>query len=97
MSYQYFARAMLCSRRLWAGLIIQFCFLAYGPMKGGSRQLGALIDAVIDRHAAASDLRAEVHRSGRSIYQLLEDVLSELGDETSILSRNRHVQTRFPW
>ncbi len=63
--------------------------------EGGQSAAGALIDAVIDRHAAASDLRAEAHRSGRSIYQLLEDVLSELGDETSILSRNRHVQPDF--
>ncbi len=63
--------------------------------EGGQSAAGALIDAVIARHAASRDLQMEAERGQRSIYSLLEARLSALGEETALLTRHRHVQPDF--
>jgi ribulose kinase len=63
--------------------------------EGGQSAAGALIDAVIARHAASGELRLDAEKNRQSIYALLEERLGSLGEETAFLTRNRHVQPDF--
>jgi FGGY-family pentulose kinase len=63
--------------------------------EGGQSAAGALIDAVIARHAASRELRLEAEKNRQSIHALLETRLAAQGGETAFLTRNRHVQPDF--
>lgn len=64
-------------------------------LEGGQSAAGALIDAVIARHAQADLLRKRAEEKGTSIYAEMEAILAEMGDETAVLTANRHVQPDF--
>ncbi len=64
--------------------------------EGGQSAAGALIDAVIARHASARELTEEARAAGKTIYQRLEEILNEAGgDESAFLTRHRHIQPDF--
>ncbi len=64
--------------------------------EGGQSATGALIDHVIFSHARADELQKEADSKNITIYQLLEDILSEIAQKKKVrfdaeLSRDRHV------
>jgi FGGY-family pentulose kinase len=68
--------------------------------EGGQTATGALIDHVIFTHAAAPELRNEARRSGRSVYELLNERVDALAkteglDHSAWLTRDLHVQPDF--
>lgn len=64
-------------------------------LEGGQSAAGALIDAVIDRHSASAGLRDRAAKEGRSIYELMGDLLDAQDGESAFLTANRHVQPDF--
>ncbi|SFD13316.1 FGGY-family carbohydrate kinase [Tropicimonas isoalkanivorans] len=67
----------------------------YWALEGGQSAAGALIDAVIARHAAAAPLEAEAKGQGKRITDLLDARLTTLAEETATLTADRHVQPDF--
>jgi len=63
--------------------------------EGGQSAAGALIDAVIARHGAAHDLAVEAEARKIPIYDILEETLSAMAEETAMLTKDRHVQPDF--
>lgn len=63
--------------------------------EGGQSAAGALLDAVIARHSAAGDLRAQAKKEAVRITDLLDTRLAAMGAETATLTRDRHVQPDF--
>lgn len=68
--------------------------------EGGQSATGALVDHVIFSHAAAAPLRAEARRSGRTVYELLNERLERLAKAEGVahpaaLTRSLHVQPDF--
>lgn len=72
--------------------------------EGGQSATGALVDHVIFSHAAAADLKTEAQKQGRSIYELLNERLSNLATAAqeageiahpAELTRDLHVQPDF--
>lgn len=63
--------------------------------EGGQSAAGALIDAVLDRHAAAADLRREAAAGSSTIFALLEEHLAAMAEETATLTARRHVLPDF--
>lgn len=68
--------------------------------EGGQSATGALIDHVIFTHAAAPQLRAEAKRTGRTVYELLNERLGALAKTEKVahparLTRDLHVQPDF--
>jgi len=68
--------------------------------EGGQSATGALIDHVIFAHAAAAPLQAEAKRTGRTIYELLNDRLAALAKaekapHPAALTAALHVQPDF--
>ncbi|MDB6094247.1 MAG: ribulokinase [Verrucomicrobia bacterium] len=68
--------------------------------EGGQSATGALIDHVIFSHAAAGPLAAVAKKSGRTIYELLNDRLDALVKSTGAkfpgeLTRHLHIQPDF--
>lgn len=61
--------------------------------EGGQSAAGALLDHVIARHAAAAELAANF--PGRRPADVLHERLSSLAEESSFLTRHRHVQPDF--
>lgn len=61
--------------------------------EGGQSAAGALIDAVIARHAASFDLAAK--HPDKRLADLLNAHLETMGDESATLTRHRHVQPDF--
>lgn len=61
--------------------------------EGGQSAAGALIDAVIARHAVSVKLAAE--NPGKRIADLLDAHLAKMAEETATLTRHRHVQPDF--
>ncbi len=62
--------------------------------EGGQSATGALIDHVIHSHARAAEVKAEAEKSGRSIYQVLNDRLDTLARSAAFpaeLTRDLHV------
>lgn len=64
-------------------------------LEGGQSAAGALIDAVVARHSASSELAARAEAEDRPIYAVLDDVLDSTGTETTMLTEGRHVQPDF--
>ncbi|PRY22168.1 FGGY-family pentulose kinase [Aliiruegeria haliotis] len=64
-------------------------------LEGGQSAAGALIDAVIARHSASAELHERAKSSGRSIHRILQELLEEMGQETTVLTTERHVQPDF--
>lgn len=67
----------------------------YWALEGGQSAAGALIDAVIARHAAAVPLAAEARAQGSLLTDLLDDRLAAMAQETATLTTHRHVQPDF--
>jgi len=63
--------------------------------EGGQSAAGALIDAVLARHAAFAGVQAEANASGMRPTDLLDARLAALAPETATLARGRHVQPDF--
>lgn len=68
--------------------------------EGGQSATGALIDHVIHSHAKAAELQAEAGKSGRTIYELLNERLELLAKANNIrrpaeLTREIHIQPDF--
>ncbi len=63
--------------------------------EGGQSAAGALIDAVLARHAATAELRREAGAGGTTIFALLERRLEEMAGETATLTARRHVLPDF--
>jgi len=68
--------------------------------EGGQSATGALIDHVIFSHAAAAPLAAQAKKSGRTIYELLNDRLAALAKSPGVafpaeLTRDLHIQPDF--
>ena len=63
--------------------------------EGGQSAAGALIDAVLARHAAFAGVRAEAEARGLRPTDLLDAHLSAMAPETATLTRGRHVQPDF--
>ncbi len=68
--------------------------------EGGQSATGALIDHVIFAHAAAAPLQAAARRTGRTIYELLNDRLAALARAEKVthpaaLTHSLHVQPDF--
>ncbi len=64
-------------------------------LEGGQSAAGALIDAVIARHAAARELQEKARAQGRRVSDLLDDLLAAMGSETATLTGARHIQPDF--
>ena len=64
----------------------------YWANEGGQSAAGALLDAVIARHAASVDLKG---KDGLRPAEALEAHLKTMGAETAFLGRQRHVQPDF--
>lgn len=63
--------------------------------EGGQSAAGALIDAVLQRHAATAELRSKAEAGGATIFALLEHRLEEMAGETATLTARRHVLPDF--
>ena len=63
--------------------------------EGGQSAAGALIDAVLARHAAFAGVQAEAEAKGMRPTDLLDARLAEMAAETATLARGRHVQPDF--
>lgn len=66
--------------------------------EGGQSATGALIDHVIDSHTHGAALREEAGRSGKSVYQLLNERLEAMAAGTAFpaaLTRDLHVLPYF--
>ena len=63
--------------------------------EGGQSAAGALIDAVIGRHAAINQVRKDAQQNKMSVYQVLDDILSQCGKESAFLTIGRHIQPDF--
>ena len=66
--------------------------------EAGQSSAGALIDRIIDGHSAAPDLRAKAKTAGKSIFELLDDLLIEMAgseNSTHLLGTKLHVQPDF--
>ena len=68
--------------------------------EGGQSATGALIDHVIFSHAAAAPLAAQAKKSGRTIYELLNNRLDALAKTHGVsfpgeLTRDLHIQPDF--
>lgn len=61
--------------------------------EGGQSAAGALIDAVIARHAVSAELIAQ--NPDKRLADVLSAHLAQMGDETATLTRHRHVQPDF--
>lgn len=64
----------------------------YWANEGGQSAAGALLDAVIARHAASAQLQG---KDGLRPAEALEAHLAAMGTETALLGRQRHVQPDF--
>lgn len=64
-------------------------------LEGGQSAAGALIDAVIARHAASVPLAARAQAEGRRNAALLDDHLAIMATEIATLAASRHVQPDF--
>jgi len=64
-------------------------------LEGGQSVAGALIDTVINRHSASTQLREKAQKTGQSIYACLEAILAEMAEETAFLTVDRHIQPDF--
>ena len=64
-------------------------------LEGGQSAAGALLDAVIARHAAAVPLQARARATGQRLSDLIEAHLATMAPETATLTRDRHVQPDF--
>jgi FGGY-family pentulose kinase len=67
----------------------------FWALEGGQSAAGALLDAIIDRHSASGDLTTIAHSQGQRVSDLLDDILTGMGDETTFLTDKRHVQPDF--
>jgi FGGY-family pentulose kinase len=68
--------------------------------EGGQSATGALIDHIIFSHTAAASVQATARRTGRTIYELLNDRLAALGQAEkapypAALTHSLHVQPDF--
>jgi FGGY-family pentulose kinase len=63
--------------------------------EGGQSAAGALIDAVLSRHAALAEVEAEARAKGLRPTDLLDARLAAMAFETATLTRTRHVQPDF--
>lgn len=66
--------------------------------EGGQSATGALIDHVIETHAAAATLQAQADSEGRTVYEVLNDLLAQLASEAAFpaqLTRSLHVLPYF--
>jgi len=64
-------------------------------LEGGQSAAGALMDAVVARHAASLPLAAQAKAEGRRVSALIEAHLAEMAAETATLTATRHVQPDF--
>lgn len=66
--------------------------------EGGQSATGSLIDHVIFSHARANELSTRAGDAGRTVYELLNEILDELsgnGDHPARLTRDLHVLPYF--
>merc|ERR1711860_301629 len=70
-------------------------------LEGGITAVGSLIDHVINTHASIGELRKRSEETGKSVYQILEEILTremmpreKVGD-ISMLTRDLHVRPDF--
>lgn len=66
--------------------------------EAGQSSAGALIDRVIDGHSAASGLRTKAAAAGKSIFEMLDDLLVDMAGSmgaTHFLGTELHVQPDF--
>ncbi len=66
--------------------------------EGGQSATGALIDHIIASHPGARNARREGRRSGRTVYQVLNDRLDQLAEKTDFpaqLTKDLHVLPYF--
>ncbi|MBW6506554.1 MAG: FGGY-family carbohydrate kinase [Rhodobacteraceae bacterium] len=63
--------------------------------EGGQSAAGALIDAVLARHAAFAGVQAEASKEGLRPTDVLDARLAALAPETATLTRGRHLQPDF--
>jgi FGGY-family pentulose kinase len=61
-------------------------------LEGGQSAAGALLDAVIARHAASVPLVARAEAEGQRVSALIEAHLAGMAAETATLTHDRHVQ-----
>ncbi|SOC04220.1 FGGY-family pentulose kinase [Rhodobacter sp. JA431] len=64
-------------------------------LEGGQSAAGALMDAVIARHAAAVPLAERAKAEGKRVAALIEEHLASMTEETATLTATRHVQPDF--
>lgn len=64
-------------------------------LEGGQSAAGALMDAVIARHAASGPLAARAEAAGTRLSALIEAHLAAMAPETATLTATRHVQPDF--
>ncbi|MBZ4021720.1 ribulokinase [Rhodobacter sp. TJ_12] len=64
-------------------------------LEGGQSAAGALMDAVIARHAAAIPLAERAQAEGKRVAALIEAHLASMAEETATLTATRHVQPDF--
>ncbi|WP_010142237.1 FGGY-family carbohydrate kinase [Oceanicola sp. S124] len=67
----------------------------FWALEGGQSAAGALMDAVIARHAASVPLAEKAARRGTRVATLIEEHLAGMGEETALLTRDRHIQPDF--
>lgn len=67
----------------------------YWALEGGQSAAGALIDAVISRHSAATALAEHAKSNGQRVTDVLDAELAKMGPDTHLLSTQRHVQPDF--
>ncbi len=67
----------------------------YWALEGGQSAAGALIDAVISRHSAATALAERAKSNGQRVTDVLDAELAKMGPDTHLLSAHRHVQPDF--
>jgi FGGY-family pentulose kinase len=65
----------------------------YWANEGGQSAAGALLDAVIARHAAATKLAEKA--GGKRLAEALDAHLEAMAEESAFLTRHRHVQPDF--
>lgn len=66
--------------------------------EGGQSATGALVDHVIFSHSCAADLKAESKKTGKTVYQLLNERLEKLAGEVefpALLTKKLHVLPYF--
>jgi len=63
--------------------------------EGGQSTAGSAIDWVIDNHANAPSLREAAAKSGRTVYQILNEEIARLKSDAETITRDIHVLPYF--